>query len=251
MQEEDHSIVHEVSLAAAVGRRALPRRLCTAFARSLGAQHATMSLLPRLEQWQLLHASDEAALRVEAAQFAHADGPSVDAAMGAAMGARSVFVSEDVAEDGPGEPGPRWCDALPDLRSALALALHRHGRPVGVICLYFTRTTTVTAAHIAEAERAATLAREELLRWRPVHACAAGAQPVWATDTRAARWKRIHQAAGCLAAREDCDVDEALAWLRATSTRRRQSLLDTCDLILQPVTARSRVDREAVPATMT
>ncbi|MET8469039.1 GAF domain-containing protein [Streptomyces sp. NPDC006422] len=229
MLEEDPSVVHEVSLAAAVGRRALPMRLCSAFARSLGAQHATMSLLPCLEQWQLLYASDEIALRAEAAQFAHAAGPSVHAA----LEARTVLV-----EEGGGE---RWADELPGARQALALPLHRHGRTVGVICLYFTRPAALTAAHLTEAERAAALAHEELLRWRPVHAGAADTEPVWATDTRAARWRRIHRAAGCLAAREDCDVREALTWLQTTSTRRHQSLLDTCDLVLQPADARPGV----------
>ncbi|MFF3490350.1 GAF domain-containing protein [Streptomyces sp. NPDC002795] len=243
MLEEGSSIVHEVSLAAAVGRRALPIRLCTAFAGSLGAQHATMSLFPCLEQWQLLYASDEGALRAEAAQFAHAEGPSVSAA----LEARTVFVPE--VRDHDSRPhGPDWSDDLPGVRHVLALALHREFRPVGVICLYFTRPAHLSAAHIAEAERAADLAREELLRWRPAHANPAGPHPVWATDTRAARWERIHRAAGHVAAREDCAVGDALAWLQAASTRRRQSLLDTCDLVLQPAGARPGAHRAAPAA---
>ncbi|MGW0686134.1 GAF domain-containing protein [Streptomyces sp. NPDC002754] len=232
MLMEGPSIVHDVSLAAAVGRRALPTRLCTAFARSLGAQHATMSLFPCLEQWQLLYASDEVALRAEAAQFTHAEGPSVSAA----LEARTVFVPE-VHDHDDRSHAPYWSDDLPGVRHVLALPLHREFRPVGVICLYFTRPTRLTAAHIAEAEQAAVLAREELLRWRPAHANPAGPEPVWATDTRAARWERIHRAAGYVAAREDCAVGDALAWLQTASARQRQSLLDTCDLVLQPAGA--------------
>ncbi|WP_425825667.1 GAF domain-containing protein [Streptomyces fractus] len=244
MLEEGPSIVHDVSLAAAVGRRALPIRLCTAFARTLGAQHATMSLFPCLEQWQLLYASDEGALRAEAAQFAHADGPSVSAA----LETRTVFVPE-VHGDNDRSHAPSWTDDLPGVRHVLALALHREFRPVGVISLYFTRPTHLTAAHIAEAEQAAAVAREELLRWRPAHADPAGPQPVWATDTRAARWERIHRAAGYVAAREDCPVGEALTWLQTASTRGGQSLLDTCDLILQPAGARPGAHR-ASPAAV-
>ncbi|WP_327673939.1 MULTISPECIES: GAF domain-containing protein [unclassified Streptomyces] len=240
MLEDGPSVVHDVSLAAAVGRRALPIRLCTAFTRSLGAQHATMSLFPCLEQWQLLYASDEGALRAEAAQFAHADGPSVSAA----LEARTVFVPEVRGADDRSH-APDWSDDLPGVRHVLALALHREFRPVGVICLYFTRPTQLPAAHITEAERAADVAREELLRWRPAHADPAGPQPVWATDTRAARWERIHRAAGYVAEREDCPVGDALAWLQTASTRRKQSLLDTCDLVLQPAGARPGGQRRA------
>ncbi|MFJ8924923.1 GAF domain-containing protein [Streptomyces sp. NPDC102364] len=240
MLEEDRSIVHDVSLAAAVGRRALPRRLCTAFAESLGAQHATMSLLPRLEQWQLLYASDEGALQAEAAQFAHAEGPSVDAA----LGARTAFVP-DVHDNGRSARLRSWSDELPTLRHVLALPLHRRHGPLGVICLYYTHSAPPSPTQIAEAERATAVAREELLRWRPMHADAAGPDPVWATDTRAARWERVHQAAGYVAAREDCPVGEALTWLRVTSMRRHESLLDTCDGVLQPVGARADVRRPA------
>jgi hypothetical protein len=231
-----------MSLAAAVGRRALPMRLCTAFAESLGAQHATMSLLPCLEQWQLLYASDEGALRAEAAQFAHADGPSVDAA----LGARTTFIP-DVHANGRSTRLRCWSDDLPTLRHVLALPLRRKHGPLGVICLYYTHSAPPSPAQIAEAERATALAREELLRWRPMHADAAGPEPVWATDTRAARWERVHRAAGYVAAREDCPVGEALTWLRVTSMRRRESLLDTCDDILQPAGARADVRR---PATL-
>ncbi|MFI5664901.1 GAF domain-containing protein [Streptomyces sp. NPDC051684] len=240
MPEEDRSIVHDVSLAAAVGRRALPMRLCTAFAESLGAQHVTMSLLPSFEQWQLLYASDEYALRAEAAQFAHADGPSIDAA----LGTRTVLVP-----DVPGQARHarlrRWADDLPALRHVLALPLHRQRQRLGVLCLYYTRSAPPAPAHIAEAERATALAREEILRWRPVHADADSPEPVWATDTRAARWERVHRAAGYIAAREECPVAEALNWLRVTSVRRHQSLLDTCDHVLQPVGAQVGVDRRA------
>ncbi|MFZ3566523.1 GAF domain-containing protein [Streptomyces sp. BH097] len=240
MLEEDRSIVHDVSLAAAVGRRALPRRLCTAFAESLGAQHVTMSLLPSFEQWQLLYASDEYALRAEAAQFAHAEGPSVDAA----LGTRTVLVP-DVHGRARRARLRCWTDELPALRHVLALPLHRQRQRLGVLCLYYTRSDPPAPAHIEEAEQATALAREEILRWRPVHADATGPEPVWATDTRAARWERVHRAAGCIAAREDCPVGEALAWLRVTALRRHQSLLDTCDHVLQPVGAQMAGPREA------
>ncbi|MGW2346414.1 GAF domain-containing protein [Streptomyces sp. NPDC001661] len=239
MLEEDRSIVHDVSLAAAVGRRALPRRLCTAFAASLGAQHVTMSLLPSLEQWQLLYASDEYALRAEAAQFAHADGPSIDAA----LGTRTVFVP-DVQGQVRHARLRCWTDELPALRHVLALPLHRQRQRLGVLCLYYTHSAPPAPAHIAEAEEATALAREEILRWRPVHADAGGPDPVWATDTRAARWERVHRAAGYIAAREDCPVGEALSWLRVTSVRRHQSLLDTCDHVLQPAGAQVEVPRQ-------
>ncbi|MGD6741411.1 GAF domain-containing protein [Streptomyces sp. BH106] len=240
MLEEDRSIVHDVSLAAAVGRRALPMRLCTAFAESLGAQHVTMSLLPCLEQWQLLYANDEGALQAEAAQFAHGEGPSVDAA----LGARTAFIPDVHHTDNGRRTRPRrWSDELPALRHVLALPLHRKHGPLGVICLYYTHSAPPTPAQIAEAERATPLAGAELLRWRPLHAD--GPEPVWATDTRAARWERVHRAAGYVAAREDCPVGEALTWLRTTSLRRHQSLLDTCDHVLQPAGARADVRRQA------
>ncbi|MFF7755305.1 ANTAR domain-containing protein [Streptomyces sp. NPDC007971] len=53
---------------------------------------------------------------------------------------------------------------------------------------------------------------------------------------RAARWHRIHQAAGCVAAREDCSTAEALAWLQAVSARDGLSLLEVADGLLQPST---------------
>ncbi|MFD7297812.1 GAF domain-containing protein [Streptomyces sp. NPDC059897] len=241
MLEEDRSIVHDVSLAAAVGRRALPMRLCTAFAESLGAQHVTMSLLPSLEQWQLLYASDEYALRAEAAQFSHAEGPSVDAA----LATRTVCVPDVHGHVRRARLRRSWTEDLPALRHVLALPLHRQRQRLGVLCLYYTHSAPPAPAHIAEAEQATAIAREEILRWRPVHADAGGPEPVWATDTRAARWERVHRAAGYVAAREDCPVGEALTWLRVTALRRHQSLLDTCDHILQPAGARAGVPRQA------
>ncbi|MFI9742419.1 GAF domain-containing protein [Streptomyces sp. NPDC052494] len=225
--EETASIVHDVSVAAAVGRRALPHRLCTAFTQSLGAQGAALSLLPRLEHWQLLHATDESALRAEAAQFTLADGPSVSAA----LEMRPVFVRD--LRNYPRRTGSCLSEELPGTQQMLALPLHSRHMPVGVICLYYTERTRVTDAHIAHALGAAGLALEALLRWRPVHASTACQRPVWATDTRAARWERIHQAAGYVAAREDCVAAEGLAWLQEVSARDGLSLLDVADTVLQ------------------
>lgn len=227
MLEESPSIVHEVSIAAAVGRRALPHRLCTAFTQSLGAQRAALSLLPRLEHWQLLHATDESALQAEAAQFALADGPSVSAA----LEMRPVFVPD--LRDYPCRTGSRLAEELPDTRHVLALPLHVHQTPVGVISLYYTERTQATETLLAHAQCAVSLALEALLRWRPVHASAGCGRPVWSTDTRAARWARIHQAVGHVAAREECPVAEALAWLQEVSARDGLSLLDVADTLLQ------------------
>ncbi|MCX4820937.1 GAF and ANTAR domain-containing protein [Streptomyces sp. NBC_01142] len=235
MLEESTSIVHDVSVAAAVGRRALPHRLCTAFRQSLGAQRAALSLLPRLEHWQLLHATDEPALQGEAAQFTLADGPSVSAA----LEMRPVFVPD--LRDYHCRTGPRLSEELPDVQHVLALPLYARHTPIGVICLYYAERTEVTDTHITHAQSAAGLALEALLRWRPVHASTGCHRPVWTTDTRAARWERIHQAAGYVAVREDCAVAEALAWLQAVSARDGLSLLDVADAVLQP----SHTHREA------
>lgn len=232
MPEESPSIVHDVSVAAAVGRRALPNRLCTAFTQSLGAQRAALSWLPRLEHWQLLHATDEPALQAEAAQFTRADGPSVSAA----LGMHPVFVPD--LRDYPCRTGPPLADELPGTRRVLALPLHARHTPVGVLCLYYTERTDVTSDHIAHAERAAALALEALLRWRPVHDAGTGRRrPVWTTSTRAARWERIHQAADYVAARQECAVAEGLAWLQKVSARDGLSLLDVADTVLQPSSA--------------
>lgn len=228
MQEESPSIVHDVSVAAAVGRHALPNRLCAAFTQSLGAQRAALSWLPRLEHWQLLHATDEPALQAEAAQFTRADGPSVSAA----LGMQPVFVPD--LRDYPCRTGPPLTEELPGTRRVLALPLHARHTPVGVLCLYYTERTEVTSTHITHAQRAASLALEALMRWRPVHAHPGRRRPVWATSTRAARWERIHQAADYVAAREDCAVAEGLAWLQEVSARDGLSLLDVADAVLQP-----------------
>ncbi|MFG2651832.1 GAF domain-containing protein [Streptomyces sp. NPDC048436] len=228
MPEESPSIVHDVSVAAAVGRKALPNRLCTAFTQSLGAQRAALSWLPRLEHWQLLHATDESALQAEAAQFTRADGPSVSAA----LGMRPVFVPD--LRDYPCRTGPPLTEELPGTRRVLALPLHDRDTPVGVMCLYYTEHSHVTADHITHAERAAALALDALLRWRPVHANPGRRRPVWTTSTRAARWERIHRAADYVAAREDCPVTEGLAWLQEVSSRDGLSLLDVADTVLQP-----------------
>ncbi|MFD0035365.1 GAF and ANTAR domain-containing protein [Streptomyces sp. NPDC055059] len=227
MLEESPSIVHDVSVAAAVGRRALPHRLCTAFTQSLGAQRAALSLLPRLEHWQLLHATDEPALRAEAAQFTLADGPSVSAA----LEMRPVFVGD--LRDYPCRTNSRLSEELPDTQHVLALPLHAHQTPIGVISLYYTERTQATDTLITHAQCAAGLALEALLRWRPVHASTDCRHPVWTTDTRAARWDRIHQAAGYVAAREGCPAAEALAWLQEVSARDGLSLLDVADTVLQ------------------
>ncbi|MWA09530.1 GAF domain-containing protein [Streptomyces sp. BA2] len=230
MPEESPSIVHDVSVAAAVGRRALPNRLCTAFTESLGAQRAALSWLPRLEHWQLLHATDEPALQAEAAQFTRADGPSVSAA----LGMHPVFVPD--LRDYPCRTGPPLSAELPGTRRVLALPLHDGHTPLGVLCLYYTERTDVTSSHITHAQRAAALALDALLRWRPVHDAAGSGcrRPVWTTSTRAARWERIHQAADYVAARQECDVAEGLAWLQEVSARDRLSLLDVADTVLQP-----------------
>ncbi|MEU9863654.1 GAF domain-containing protein [Streptomyces sp. NPDC047971] len=228
MLDASLSIVPDISVAAAVGRRALPNRLCAAFTRSLGAQRATLSLLPRVEHWQLLHATDEPALRAEAAQFARAEGPSVSAA----LEMRPVYVSDLL--DPSDDSRPDLSEEFPGTRHVLALPLHTAHSPIGVICLYFTEPTPVTDAHIAQAHRAAGLALEALLRWRPVHAGAGSRRPVWATDTRAARWERIHQAAGYIAVQEGCAASEGLARLQDVSARDGRSLLDVADGVLQP-----------------
>ncbi|MEV4945587.1 GAF domain-containing protein [Streptomyces sp. NPDC053755] len=244
--EAPPSIVHDVSVAAAVGRRALPNRLCAAFTRSLGAQRATLSLLPRVEHWQLLHATDESALRAEAAQFTRADGPSVSAA----LEMRPVFVPDvPEAPDHACPPGHDPADGLVDARHALALPLHVRDTPIGVICLYYTEHTPLTETGIGHAQRAADVALEALLRWRAVHASSDRGRPVWTTDTRAARWERIHQAADYVAAREDCGAAEGLAWLQEVSVRDGLSLLDVADTVLQPSHAH-RLQAGAVgPAT--
>ncbi|MFE6164757.1 GAF domain-containing protein [Streptomyces sp. NPDC056486] len=228
MPEESPSIVHDVSVAAAVGRRALPNRLCTAFRQSLGARRAALSWLPRLEHWQLLHATDEPALQAEAAQFTRADGPSVSAA----LGMRPVFVPD--LRDYPCRTGTPLSDELPGTRRVLALPLHARHTPVGVLCLYYSERTEVTPTHITHAQRAAGLALEALMRWRPVHAGTGCRRPMWTTSTRAARWERIHQAADHVAARQDCAVAEGLAWLQGVSARDGLSLLDVADTVLQP-----------------
>ncbi|MGW7088400.1 GAF domain-containing protein [Streptomyces sp. NPDC054871] len=230
MPEESPSIVHDVSVAAAVGRRALPNRLCTAFTESLGAQRAALSWLPRLEHWQLLHATDEPALQAEAAQFTRADGPSVSAA----LGMQPVFVPD--LRDYPCRTGPPLSAELPGTRRVLALPLHDGHTPLGVLCLYYTERADVTSSHIIHAQRAAALALDALLRWRPVHDAAGTGcrRPVWTTSTRAARWERIHQAADYVAARQECAVAEGLAWLQEVSARDRLSLLDVADTVLQP-----------------
>lgn len=228
MLEESLSIVHDVSVAAAVGRRALPNRLCTVFKQSLGAQRAALSWLPRLEHWQLLHATDESALQAEAAQFTRAEGPSVSAA----LEMRPVFVPD--LRDYPCRTSPHLSEQLPDTHHVLALPLHARHTPIGVICLYYAERTQVTDTHITHAQHAAGIALEELLRWRPVHASTDCHRPVWSTDTRAARWERIHQAAAYVAAREDCATAEGLAWLQEVSARDGQSLLDVADTVLQP-----------------
>ncbi|MEV8318617.1 GAF domain-containing protein [Streptomyces sp. NPDC059900] len=228
MPEESPSIEHDVAVAAAVGRHALPNRLCTAFTQSLGARRAALSWLPRLEHWQLLHATDEPALQAEAAQFTRADGPSVSAA----LGMQPVFVPD--LRDYPCRTGPPLCDELPGTRRVLALPLHDRHTPVGVLCLYYTERTDVTSAHITHAQRAAALALDALMRWRPVHAGPGCGRPVWATSTRAARWERIHQAAEHVAVRQDCAVAEGLAWLQEVSASDGHSLLDVADSVLQP-----------------
>ncbi|MFG2862279.1 GAF domain-containing protein [Streptomyces sioyaensis] len=228
MLEEPTSIVHDVSVAVAVGRRTLPQRLCSAFTQSLGARRAALSWLPRLEEWQLLHATDEPALKAEASQFTLADGPSVSAA----LEMRPVFVPE--LRDYPCRIGAHLHEELPDTRHVLALPLHARHTPLAVISLYYTEHVHVTPAHITYAQRAAGLALEALLRWRPVHASTDCQRPVWTTDTRAARWERIHQAAGCIAARECCTTADALTWLQEMSTRGGLSLLDLADTVLQP-----------------
>lgn len=164
----------------------------------------------RPEHWQLLHATDEPALRGQAAQFTIADGPSVSAA----LEMRPVFVP-DPRDDWYGDPS--LAQGLPYVHHVLALPLHLHllRTPVGVICLYYTQYTQLTDAHISDAQSATGLALEALLRWRPVHPSTYSRRPVWTTDTRAARWERIHQAAANVAAREGL------------------SLLDVADSVLQ------------------
>lgn len=228
MPEESPSIVHDVSVAAAVGRRALPNRLCTAFTQSLGAQRAALSWLPRLEDWQLLHATDEPALQAEAAQFTRADGPSVSAA----LGMQPVFVPD--LRDYPCRTGPPLHEELPGTRRVLALPLHSRHTPVGVLCLYYAERTEVTPTHIVHAQRAAALALDALLRWRPVHEGTGCRRPVWTTSTRAARWERIHQASHHIADRQDCAAADGLAWLQEVSARDGLSLLDVADSVLQP-----------------
>ncbi|MHC5704729.1 GAF domain-containing protein [Streptomyces tirandamycinicus] len=234
MLEESPSIVHDVSVAAAVGRRTLPQRLCAAFARSLGAQRAALSFLPRLEHWRLLHATDEPALRGEATQFTLGDGPSVSAA----LRMRPVHVPD--LRSSPCRAGSPLHEGLADVHQMLALPMYVQRTPVGVICLYYTVRTEVTDAHVAEGQRAAGLALDALLRWRAVHGSDDCDCPVWTTDTRAARWDRIHRAAGYLAAREECPVAEALAMLQATGARDGRSLLDVSDALLQPRDALGR-----------
>ncbi|AKJ09558.1 hypothetical protein ABB07_05855 [Streptomyces incarnatus] len=225
---EAPSIVHDVSIAAAVGRGALPRRLCTAFTAGMGAQRAALSLLPSLDHWQLLCATDESALLGEAVQFTRAVGPSINAA----LEMRPVLVSG--LQNSHSSAGSHLADEVPDVEQVLALPLNERRTPIGVMSLYYTRPKQVTVPQLAQAQRAADVALDALLRWRRVHASSGCRRPVWKSDTRAARWHRIHRAAGCVAAREDCSTAEALAWLQAVSARDGLSLLEVADGLLQP-----------------
>ncbi|WEO93037.1 GAF and ANTAR domain-containing protein [Streptomyces sp. FXJ1.172] len=225
---ETPSIVHDVSVAAAVGRGTLPRRLCIAFAEGMGAQRAALSLLPSLDHWQLLHATDESALLGEAVQFTLADGPSINAA----LEMRPVLVSG--LQNRRSTAGSHMADEVPDVQQVLALPLNERRTPIGVMSLYYTRSTQVTVLQLGQAQRAAGVALDALLRWRRVHASSDSQRPVWKSDTRAARWHRIHQAAGLVAACEDCSRAEALAWLQAVSARDGLSLLEVADSLLQP-----------------
>ncbi|WP_158751519.1 GAF and ANTAR domain-containing protein [Streptomyces bicolor] len=225
---ETSSIVHDVSVAAAVGRGTLPRRLCTAFADGMGAQRAALSLLPSLDRWQLLHATDEAALLGEAVQFTLADGPSINAA----LEMRPVLASG--LQDHHASAGRHLVDEVSDVEQVLALPLNERRTPIGVMCLYYTHPAQVTGPHIEHAQHAAGVALDALLRWRQVHASTGCRRPVWTTDTRAARWHRIHQAAERVAARGGCSAADALAWLQAVSARDGLSLLDVADGLLQP-----------------
>ncbi|MEU0599951.1 GAF domain-containing protein [Streptomyces sp. NPDC006393] len=227
---ETTSIVHDVSVAAAVGRGSLPRRLCTAFTQGMGAQRAALSLLPSLDHWQLLHATDESALLGEALQFTLADGPSINAA----LEMRPVLVSG--LRRRQSGASSYLADEVPDVQQVLALPMSESRTPIGVMSLYYTQPAQVTPPQIAQAQRAAEVALDALLRWRHVHASTGCQRPVWKTDVRAARWHRIHQAAECVAACEGCSTAEALAWLQAVSARDGLSLLKAADGLLQPST---------------
>ncbi|MFB7502043.1 ANTAR domain-containing protein [Streptomyces broussonetiae] len=227
---ETTSIVHDVSVAAAVGRGTLPRRLCTAFTQGMGAQRAALSLLPSLDHWQLLHATDESALLGEAVQFTLADGPSINAA----LEMRPVLMSR--LQDRHSSADSHLAGEVPDVHQVLALPMNERRTPIGVMSLYYTQRARVAPSQIAQAQCAAEVALDALLRWRQVHASAGSQRPVWQTDVRAARWHRIHQAAGCVAACEGCSKAEALAWLQAVSARDGLSLLEVADGLLQPRT---------------
>lgn len=222
-QEPPWPVRQVAASVAAAAPRETPARLCETFQRALGADGATVSLLPHTERWQLLHATTPFALHGEEGQFTLGDGPTVTAS----ADGRTVLV--------PDVQGDVWqltaplAQRLPGVRTVLALPLGQTKVPLGVITVYFGRPHALAPEQVAYAQRAAQLAVVPFIRAQEaVLAEDDGLGPALVEP-----WTTVYQAVGMLAAQLGCPDHDALDLLRARSFTQSQSLPEVAADLLQ------------------
>ncbi|MEV0601070.1 GAF and ANTAR domain-containing protein [Streptomyces sp. NPDC050315] len=205
----DSSAAAELVLAAAAegDARRLPERLCEAMCTALPVDGATLSLLTDTPDRQLLHASGDAAMRLEEIQFEVGEGPCVTAA---ATG--RVVIVADLHGRLTEWPifGAAAREKLQQVGSVYAFPMTdgSEEHPVGSINLVRHEAWEPDEETVREGARAARAATVALLT-------APSALPWNPTPMMDAHWGRTHRAAGMLSQETGVPVAEALARLRA------------------------------------
>jgi hypothetical protein len=152
------SVVGQVAAAVCdVAPLEMPRRVCTAFRRAMGADSVALTLASHTDCWQLLHATGALAEHGEETQFAQGNGPTVTASayrrpvLVADMRTSTWLVASQLAAH------------LPGVGTVLALPVSLRKIHLGVISLYYPQPGGVDRA------RGRVRAVRGLPRRRPPH----------------------------------------------------------------------------------
>jgi hypothetical protein len=178
-----------------------------AVAAAVGCDSTAMTLLGRSGDEALAAASDVTARMAHDAEFMTAEGPAHDVA--------AVGATVRVGGDELGERWPRFGPIVAELgvRAVVGVPLRQEpGGDVGALCVYtpeveVTPDLALSAAHIADALTHTVLNHPG--------AVADDEIPVGSILDEAAFYDTVNQAAGVVSVRNLCDLDSALAILRA------------------------------------
>ncbi|WP_307161362.1 GAF and ANTAR domain-containing protein [Streptomyces rishiriensis] len=210
----------------------LPRRLCTAVCRALGADGATLSLLTDTPARQLLGASDSTALLLEEIQFTVLEGPCITAA----ADGEPVTVQDLRHEPTPWPLfGASMREQLPEVEAVYAFPVYFGDYVLGSMDVLGLSGDTLNEDTLAQGTHVAEVVATALMKVRAL-LLTGGENPAWEpTDMVRAHWSDTRRAIGVEASRQEVSREDALALLRARAFLTGRTLADvTADVLGRP-----------------